>query len=328
MELLVLGGSRFVGRAVVLDALARGWSVTAVNRGLSGPLPDEVEQLTVDRSDGAALATTLEGLTFDLAVDTWAGAPNLVQSAAQLLVGKVDRYAYVSSISVYTDGRPPGGDESWPVVDASPGAGATDYAADKRGGELAALDAFPEAILARAGMILGPWENIGRLPWWLDRLSRGGKVVAPGRPDRPLQLVDVRDLAAWLDDGLAGDVSGPFDLTCPTGHVTMQTLLEAARDATGGVAELVWVDQESVLAAGAEPWSQLPCWVPEGGDWDGFMAGDTSAAIATGLRSRPVEQTVRDTWAWVQQDGMPVEPAGRPPHGLPPDLEAALLASA
>lgn len=325
MELLVLGGTRFVGRALVLDALARGWTVTALNRGLSGRLPDEVEQLTVDRRDATALAVALEGRVFDLAVDTWAGAPQLVQSAATLLVGKTRRYGYVSSQSVYADGFPVGGDESWPTVEGDPSADATDYAADKRGGELAALAAFPDAVLARAGFILGPWENIGRLPWWLERFSRGGPVVAPGRPERALQYVDVRDLAAWLNDALDGDVRGPYDLTCPSGHATTGSLLEAVRDVTGKRAELVWIAQEDL---GEVLWDQYPVWLPEGGEWAGTLEGDTSAAISTGLRSRPVEQTVADTWAWVQAEGLPETVPGRPSLGLSAEIEAALLAKA
>ena len=325
MHLLVLGGTRFVGRAIVLDALARGWTVTALNRGVSGPLPGEVEQLTGDRTDPAALAALLRGRTFDLAADTWAGAPGVVRSAAGLLAGSVRRFGYVSSISVYVDGRPPGGNESWPTVAADPAAGSTDYAADKSGGEAAALEAFPDAVLARAGLVLGPWENVGRLPWWLNRCARGGHVVAPGRPDRPIQYVDVRDLAAWLNDALEGAVAGPFDLTCPSGHTTTRLLLEAVREATGARAELVWVGQDEVLASGAEPWTQLPCWVPETAEFAGFMEGDTSAAIGTGLRSRPVEETVRDTWEWLQREGLPPPPAARAAQGLPADLEKALL---
>lgn len=324
MELLVLGGTRFVGRAVVLDALSRGWTVTAINRGLSGRLPADVEQLTVDRSDAGALATALEGRSFDLAVDTWAGAPNLVQIAANLLVGKVRRFGYVSSQSVYADGRPAGGNESWPTVEGDPSSGATDYAADKRGGELAALAAFPDAVLARAGFILGPWENIGRLPWWLDRFSRGGPVVAPGRPDRPLQFVDVRDLAAWLNDALEGDVSGPYDLACPSGHLTTGSLLGAVREVTGCRAELVWIAEE---ALGEVQWDQFPAWLPEGGQWAGLLEGDITAARGTGLQSRPVEETVRDTWAWVQDEGMPTG-SRIEPVGLPAEVEAKLLAGA
>ena len=324
MELLVLGGTRFVGRAMVLDALSRGWTVTAVNRGVSGRLPAGVEQLTVDRGDAAALAKALEGRTFDLAVDTWAGAPDLVQSAARMLVGKVRRFGYVSSQSVYTDGFPIGGNESWPTVAGDPSAGSTDYAADKRGGELAATEAFPDAVLGRAGFILGPWENIGRLPWWLERFSRGGPVVAPGRPDRPLQYVDVRDLAAWLNDALEGDVRGPYNLTCPSGHATTGSLLGAVLEVTGNRADLVWVAED---ALGEVEWDHFPAWVPEGGQWAGMLEGDTTAALGTGLRSRSVAETVRDAWAWVQDEGMPTGSRSEP-VGLPAELEAALLAKA
>lgn len=326
MNLLVLGGTRFVGRAVVLDALSRGWQVTALHRGVTGTLPFEVVHLTADRTDYVALAAALGDVSFDAVVDTWAGAPRVVRSAATLLQGRVGRLAYVCSLSVYVDGRPALGNESWATVEADPAADITDYAADKRGGELAALESFPDALLARAGMVLGPWENIGRLPWWLDRCSRGGRVVAPGRPESPLQYVDVRDLAAWTLDGLESGVTGPFDLTSPPGLHTMGGLLEAVVEATGSTAELVWIDQERVLAAGVEPWTQLPCWVPEGGEWTGFMTGDTTAAVATGLRSRPIAETVADAWAWVRADGMPVPPRDGPGPGLPASLEAVLLA--
>ena len=323
MRLLVLGGTRFVGRAIVLDALARGWEVTTLNRGLSGTADGEA--LTVDRTDPVALAEALQGREFDVAVDTWAGAPRDVQRSAALLAGTVGRFCYVSSMSVYVDGRPEGADDSWPVHEASASSEATEYGPDKRGGELAALEAFPDALLARCGLILGPWENVGRLPWWLDRLSRGGRVVAPGRPGRGIQWLDVRDLAAWVLDGLAADRSGPFDLTSPVGHTTWGDILTACQVATGSTAELVWLDQETVLASGAEPWTQLPIWVPEGGEWVGFMEADTSAAVASGLRSRDILGTARDTWAWIAAEGLPVPPAHRPPPGLPTEIEVALL---
>lgn len=323
MELLVLGGTRFVGRAVVADALARGWSVTALHRGVTGALPDGVRALVADRTSYDDTARALDGLEPDLVVDTWSGAPVVAQHAVRALAGR-GRYGYVSSVSVYLEGRPPGGDETAPVWDADPGAGSTVYPADKRGAELAVLSAYPDALLARAGLILGPHEDIGRLPWWLDRISRGGRVVAPGRPDRPLQLVDARDLAAWLLSGLASGVSGPVDVTGLSGHVTTRSLLEACVAATGSDAELVWVPQDEL--GEAQPWIHLPCWVPEGGEFAGFMEGDASRAAATGLVTRPIEETVRDTWAWLQGAGPAPQRADRAVHGLPPDLEAALLA--
>lgn len=320
MKLLVLGGTRFVGRAVVTDALARGWDVTALHRGVTGSTP--CPTLHADRTDPAALAAALQGTQWDAVIDTWSAAPKVVQLAARTI--STQRFAYVSSLSVYVEGRPAGGNESWPTVDGTPGADKTDYAADKRGGELAALESHPSALLGRAGLILGPHEDIGRLPWWLDRCARGGRVVAPGRPEAPLQFVDARDLATWLCDGLADDRTGAVDLTSPT--IAFGGLLSAVVEATGGTAELVWVPEAEVLAAGAEPWTQLPCWVPENEEFAGFMEGDTSQAIATGLRTRPVGDTVRDTWTWLQEAGMPVQRSDRPAHGLPENLERELLA--
>jgi nucleoside-diphosphate-sugar epimerase len=251
-----------------------------------------------------------------------------VQSSAELLAGRVGRYAYCSSISAYTEGRPPGGNEDWPAVEADPGAESTGYAQDKRGAELAALAAFPDALIGRPGLILGPYEDIGRLPWWLGRAAEGGRMVAPGRPERPLQYVDARDLAAWFNDNLVAGTGGIVDLVDPSGHTTTRSLLEAVVAATGSRAELVWIDQDAVLASGAEPWTQLPGWVPEGGEFDGFMESDTSRAIATGLVSRDVSDTVAGAWEWLQRDGFPVQRSDRPVHGLPEALEALLLASA
>ena len=322
MRLLVLGGTHFVGRALVSAGLERGWEVTALNRGVSGSLPDGAVRLTADRTDADQLTAAVGDTTWDLVVDTWAKAPRAAQLAARTLAGRVGRFGYVSSISAYVDGRPPGGDESWPVVEADPAADVTEYPKDKRGGELAVLASFPDALLARAGLILGPYEDVGRLPWWLTRLARGGRVAAPGRPDRPIQCVDARDLASFVLDGLTADVQGPVDVVCPSGQVTTQSLLGAAVEATGSDAELVWVPQEVIEQVGAEPWIQLPCWLPEGGEYDGFMESDTTRAQHSGLRCRPIEDTVRDTWAWLQREPM-TEFRG---HGLPPDVEHALLA--
>src|SRR3954469_10083812 len=229
MRLLVLGGTRFVGRAVANDAVARGWDVTVLNRGATAAPPDGVTSLTADRTSYAELTDVLGDGSWDVVVDTWSGAPSVVRDAAGLLAARTERYGYVSSRSVYVWPPRPGGDESEPVVDGNPDASATDYAADKRGGELAALREYGDdrVLLARAGLILGPHEDVGRLPWWLGRISRGGRVVAPGDPDRGLQYVDARDLAAWLLDNLDNGTSGAFDLVSPPRHTTIRELLEA-----------------------------------------------------------------------------------------------------
>jgi hypothetical protein len=256
-------------------------------------------------------------------VDTWSGAPVVATAAARLLRDRAPRYGYVSSASVYVWGEHV--DESSPLVEGDAEAGATDYAADKRGAELGVLASFPDALLARAGLILGPHEDIGRLPWWLTRIAAGGRVVAPGRPDRSLQYVDARDLASWLLPGLETARGGGIDVISPSGHATTAGLLEACVQVTGSDAELVWVGERELEAAGAQPWTQLPCWVPEHGEFAGFLEADTSRAAATGLVCRPVADTVTSTWRWLQREGPPPQRSDRDTHGLPADLERRLL---
>ena len=323
MRLLVLGGTRFVGRAVVAAALDRGWQVDALHRGVTGELPAGADALLADRTDPDQLAAALGDRTWDAVLDTWAGAPAVARTAADLLAGRAGRAAYVSSRSVYVEMLPGRGEDA-PVVDADPAAGATTYPADKRGGELAWLARFPDALLLRAGLILGPHEDVARLPWWLDRISRGGRVVAPGRPERGLQYVDVRDLAEFALDGVEQGLTGPYDITSAPGHATTLELLEACVEATGSDADLVWVDEADLAAAGVQPWTQLPCWVPESGEAAGVFEGDTSKALGAGLTVRPVEQTVADTWAWMREAGVPKGRPGMEP-GLPEELERVLL---
>jgi nucleoside-diphosphate-sugar epimerase len=327
MRLLVLGGTEFVGRAFLEEAVARGWPVTVFNRGTHRP-PDGVTALRGDRLAEGGLAALGEG-EWDVVVDTWSWAPSAVRDAAHALVGRVDRYVYVSSRSVYAQPPPPGsaGAEEAPLVEASPDDGEGDYARTKAGGELAALAEFGErALLVRAGLILGPYENIGRLPWWLNRIARGGPVLAPGPADAGLQYIDVRDLAAWSLDTAERQVGGAYDLIGPPGLTTMRELLETCARVTGSGAELRWTDPEPILAAGVQPWTDLPIWVPPGEDYEFLHRADVSRALASGLRCRPVADTVADTWTWLRGlGGQAPQRADRPRVGLDPEVEAALL---
>jgi len=149
--------------------------------------------------------------------------------------------------------------ESSPLVAGDAWADDGDYPALKRGAELGVLAAYPDAVVARAGLILGPHEDIGRLPWWRQRIARGGRVVAPRRPSRPLQYVDVRDLANWLLSGLSQELGGPVDVASRSGHTTTEQLLQACVRATGSDAQLVWVSENDLQAHGAEPFTQVPC---------------------------------------------------------------------
>jgi 2'-hydroxyisoflavone reductase len=331
MRLLMLGGTHFAGRAVVEAALGRGWDVTVFHRGQHEP-PAGARSLLGDRTAPDGLAALAEG-EWDAVVDTWSAAPRAVRDTARLLRGRAGRYVYVSSCSVYAWPPAAGYTEEAPLVEgAAADAEQTEYAEDKRGGELAAVEAFgaDRSVLVRAGLILGPYEDVGRLPWWLTRIARGGAVLAPGPRDLPLQYVDVRDLAEWVLGAVERELSGPYNLIGPRGHATMGSLLEACVAATGGPAELRWTDPDVVLGAGIEPWVQLPVWVPPGSELhDALHGADVSKALAAGLRCRPVADTVADTWRWLQGiGGTPPHRPDRPEKGIGPELEAKVLAAA
>ncbi|MFH8984167.1 NAD-dependent epimerase/dehydratase family protein [Streptomyces varsoviensis] len=326
MRLLILGGTEFVGRALTEEALKRGWETTVFHRGRHAA-PPGVTTVLGDRTAENGLAG-LAGGEWDAVVDTWAGAPTAVRDAARLLADRAPRYAYISSRSVYRHPCAPGLDESGALVDGSPDAGDVEYPEAKRGGELAAVAAFGDrALLVRAGLILGPWENVGRLLWWLNRMARGGPVLAPGPRDSGIQFVDPRDLAAWTLGAIEQRLGGPYNLVSPRGHATMGELLDACARVTGGRAELRWTAPEKILAAGVEPWTEIPVWIPPGELHDTIHAGGSAKAIASGLRCRPVAETVTDTWTWLQS--LPSPAPLRPDiqrTALTPQKEAEILA--
>ncbi|MFF1682890.1 NAD-dependent epimerase/dehydratase family protein [Streptomyces sp. NPDC058256] len=328
MRLLMLGGTEFAGRAVVEAALGRGWEVTVFHRGRHEP-PAGVRSLHGDRTAPDGLSALADG-EWDVVVDTWSAAPRAVRDAARLLAGRVGRYVYVSSRSVYAWPRTGGAAEDAALVDgASADAEQTDYARDKRGGELAVLDSFGAegALLVRAGLILGPYENVGRLPWWLNRVARGGPVLAPGPRELPLQYIDVRDLAEWILGAVERGLGGAYDLVSPSGHTTMGGLLDACVRVTGGEGDLRWTEASVILGAGIEPWGDLPVWVPGGSELhDALHGADVSRAVGTGLRCRSVSETVADTWSWLQGlGGVAPQRADRPAVGLDPATEAKVL---
>ncbi|MFF0478689.1 NAD-dependent epimerase/dehydratase family protein [Streptomyces sp. NPDC004284] len=326
MKLLMLGGTEFVGRAIVEAALERGWEVTVFHRGRH-EVPAGAASLLGDRTAPDGLAALATG-SWDAVVDTWSAAPSAVRDAARLLADRVGRYVYVSSRSVYAWPPAAGLGEDGPLVEGSPDDGDVPYAEAKRGGELAVTDAFgaDRTLLVRAGLILGPYENVGRLPWWLGRIARGGPVLAPGPRELPLQYIDARDLAAWTLDATAAGLSGPYNLVSPPGHTTMGELLDACARATGSDAELRWTEPEALLAAGAAPWTELPVWLPPGEMYDAMHTADVSRALAAGLRCRPAEETVADTWAWLESlGGVAPQRPDRATVGLSPEREAEVL---
>jgi 2'-hydroxyisoflavone reductase len=327
VDILVLGGTHHVGRSVVEVALARGHSVTTLTRGLSGQPATGARALYADRMDAAAVKTALGSFSWDAVIDTWSGAPCAVSDSAAMLADRVAHYCYVSSRSVYRWPIPNDLDETGPVVDGDPfSRDSGDYQANKRGGELAAVAAFGQrALLARAGLILGPYERVGRMPWWLRRFERGGPVLCPGPYSRPLQYIDGRDLASWFLSAAEKTLGGAFNTVSVPGHTTIGELLDTAREVTGSRAETIWVQPSVIEKAGIAPWTQLPIWLPPEGDLAGLHNGVVTAAYRHGLVCRPVAETIQDTWAWLQAEGDPASLSDGS-VGLPADLEATALA--
>jgi 2'-hydroxyisoflavone reductase len=327
-SLLVLGGSAFVGRAVVEEGLRRGITVTTFNRGHGWRHPD-AQSLIGDRLQPDTLEQ-LRGERWDLVVDTWSGAPRAARNTAAVLADQAERYVYISSGSVYAPPPPRGADESAPVVDASPDAHDGSYPELKRGSELAITAAFGErALLARCGLILGPHEDVGRLPWWLIRMAQGGEVLCPGPPELELQYIDARDLARFVLDAAPAGISGPLNVVSRRGHATMGSLLETCRSvaATPGT-ELTWLSPEAIQAAGIEPWTELPIWLPPDHELIAMHDINVERAHAAGLRCRPLADTVADTWAWLcSLEGAPPLRDDLPRPGLRPSRERAALAA-
>jgi len=229
----VLGGSAFVGRAVVSEALQQGWEVTTFNRGRA-VADSQARVLIGDRLDPSTLGQ-LAQRDWDLVVDTWSGAPRAMRDSARVLQEHVGCYAYISSESVYEPPPPLGGDESAPTVPGSPDADEGIYPELKRGAEIALEQAFSDrSLFARAGTILGPHENVGPLTWWLARMARCGEILCPGPADLEIQYVDARDLARFVFAAVAAGRTGPFNVVCRRGHATMGSLLEACHAVVGG----------------------------------------------------------------------------------------------
>jgi 2'-hydroxyisoflavone reductase len=294
VRILILGGTVFLGRHVAAEALSRGHDLTLFTRGVHGRI-DGAEHLIGDRTgDLSALA----GREWDVAIDTSGFEAEHVARSCAALAPSGAHLVFVSSCNVY-----PGWPEE-PVSEDSPvWESGDDYGAQKAAGERAAEATLPGRVASvRAGLICGPHDNVFRLPWWVKRIAQGGRVPAPGDPGRTVQLIDARDLAAWMLDLGEQRVAGAFNGTAPAGRTTMGEVLEAAVAATGSGAELVWIPDERLVEAGVEPWTELPLWIPEAA-FPGTWQIGTERAQAVGLRCRPVAETVADVWAWLRDGG-------------------------
>jgi len=315
VRLLLLGGPKFVGRAVIDVASARGHEVTLFNRGTTGAgLYPELDRVVGDRDGGLE---GLRGREWDAVVDTSGYLPRVVGQSAGLLADAVGHYVFVSSISVYASFAEVVDEGSELAELSAPGSEdiSADYGALKALCEREVDTAFPgRSTAVRAGLIVGPHDPTGRFTYWPHRVARGGDVLVPGPAWRPVQLVDVRDLAAWIVTAAEERLSGPFNATGPA---TMGAVLDAARRASGSTARAVEVDDAFLTGQGVGEWMELPLWIdPSNDDWRHFMEVDASRATAAGLTFRPLDETVAGALA---------EAALVEGVGLTPERETELL---
>jgi len=324
VKLLVLGGTQFVGRHVVRAALERGHQVTTFTRGRTNPdLFPEVEAIRGDR-DGDHGA--LRAGTWDAVVDTSAYKPRQAAAAADALKGWVGRYCLISTASVYAAFPDHGATEDAathaPPDDPEAAVRPETYGPLKVGCERAIVESFgDEALVLRPGVLVGPHDPTGRLGYWVERVAAGGEALAPGDPAHPVQLLDARDLAAWLLALLERGSADVFNASGPATPLTMGGLLESCRLAAGSDARFTWADDAFLLGRGIRPWVDLPLWLPKG--VPGPLLDDRKARAA-GLRPRPFIDTVRDILA---DDALPERAPGGPPRPatLGRDRERELL---
>lgn len=324
MSILVLGGTKFLGPDIVEAALARGHTITLFNRGKTNPgLFPDVEKLHGDR-DGHLEA--LVGRRWDAVVDTSGYVPRIVRASAELLAPNVGHYVFISSISAYADPLAPHSDESARVAtltDPTTEKVEEHYGALKAACEAAAEAALPGRVTSiRPGLIVGPGDPSDRFTYWPARVARGGEVLCPGDGTDPAQVIDSRDLGAWIVKVVEDRAMGVYNAAGPATPLTMKTLLETCVAAAGTSPTLTWVPTAFLEAQQVAPWMELPVWT---GPETGFATIDAGKAIAAGLTFRPLLDTAKDTLAWWLAE--PAERRAKPRAGLDPQKEAAVLAA-
>jgi 2'-hydroxyisoflavone reductase len=335
VKLLVLGGTKFLGRAAVDAALDRGHEVTLFNRGETNPeLFPEAEKIRGDRQLQAGLPgalggiglesdlSALEGRRWDAVIDTSGYLPHVVRASAEALADSVDHYLFISSVSVYADLSGPT-EENSPLQELAEDEPAdrlledySNYGALKVLCERAVAETLPERhALVRPGLIVGPHDPTGRFTYWPHRIARGGEVLVPGPPDGTVQFIDVRDLGKWLIDVSERKLTGSFNAI--NEGVSWQTLAETCRDVAESGASFTYVDGDYLLEQGVGEWMELPLWIQDPQSV-GMHMTDVSRAIGAGLMFRPLEETIRGTLD---------EAETTDDAGMAPEREAELLSS-
>ncbi|MFI7210888.1 NAD-dependent epimerase/dehydratase family protein [Micromonospora maritima] len=353
MRVLVLGGTVFLGRHIVAALLQRGHEVTMFNRGRENPdLFPQVRRIIGDRDGGL---DGLIGETFDAVIDTCGYVPRLVGASAALLSDSAPFYTYISTMSVYRDVSRPGVTEEAPVFDEEPDTEALGWPAlgpQKAASERAVQHSYgaDRSLIVRCGLIFGPYDVAsrsrsdahgvstntldydsfsGRIPYWPLRVARGDRFAAPEPRDQPLQLIDARDLSEFVVRLTEARQAGIYTATGPAdGTLTMSGFITACAEAAGTpVSNAVWIPEQVLVAHGLQPLTTLPLWKPTAlTPVAGLFSLDCTKAIAAGLRTRPVRETLRDILDWARPDPH-LAVASRTPV-ISPALEAELIAAA
>jgi 2'-hydroxyisoflavone reductase len=327
--ILMLGGTGFLGPQTVEAALRRGHKVTLINRGKTRPdLFPDLEKLHGDRETDDLKA--LEGRRWDAVVDTSANVPRWVKKAAAVLGAHIGHYIYISSISAYADLSRPGTDETSPVatiedVTTEKIDGRT-YGALKALSEKAAESSMPGKVaVVRPGLIVGPEDPSDRFTYWPVRVAAGGEVLAPGSPNDPIQLIDVRDLGEFLVRLIEDHTTGVFNALGPDKTLTIGRTLEACKEVAKSEATFTWADAEFLKEQGVNPWSDMPAWVPSSGDTAGFAKVSNARAVAAGLAFRPIADTAKATLEWFRT--LPADRRAKLRAGLSRERETKVLAA-
>ncbi|PLS14817.1 epimerase [Bacillus sp. M6-12] len=322
MKILVIGGTNFVGRHIVDAAVKNNHKVTMFNRGQSNTdtFPG-VERLYGDRDGDLSV---LSGRKWDAVIDSCGYFPRVVRQSAEVLKEAVKTYVFISTISVYSDFSKEDIDENSPVSVSEyelPEERTPDnYGPLKVLCEEAVKEVFPgRNVIVRPGFIVGPYDYSDRFTYWVDRVARGGDILAPGEQQSPLQLIDARDMADWIIALLEQGATGTFNATCPKNSYSFEEMLRAGIEGLRSDAKLHWAS-DNFLDGKVQSFIELPFWIPKSWKTPGYFTVNTDKALNYGLKTRPIKETFIDTWEWSKK-----RPLGKREAGLDAQKEIDIL---
>jgi len=297
MKLLILGGTVFLGRHIVTAALEAGHTVTTFNRGTHAPQEQKtVEKLHGDREKSL---DELANRTWDAVIDTCGYDPDVVEKSAETLKNCANNYVFISSISAYKSFPIQGMDESATLKSIEDG-DEIEYGSLKVACEKSIEKVFGNrATIIRPGLIVGPYDPTDRFTYWPWRVSKGGRLIAPGDPERRVQFIDARDLAEWTVRMIENKTTGTFNATGPENQLSMRQFLNECNAVGGNFAQFVWLNDDALAEAKVDPWMEMPLWIPAADEeHGGFLSMDCSKAQNAGLKYSALARTIKDTLIW------------------------------